>query len=250
MPINYLRGFTHPKRTDEANRRLGRSLAFVAGAANAGGFLAVGQYTSHMSGVVASLADNLALSHVGLVATGVGSLMAFVAGAGTSAILINWGRRRHAQGEYATPLMLEAVLLLSFGMLGSNLEHHRLLFVPATVALLCFVMGLQNAMITKISKAEIRTTHVTGLVTDIGIELGKLFYWNIAPTDPGEIRVRADRPKLALLASLLGMFLVGGLTGALGFKHIGFIATVPLAMILLALAVVPMLDDLMGRGPR
>lgn len=48
--------------------------------------------------------------------------------------------------------------------------------VPLTVALLCFVMGLQNAMITKISKAEIRTTHVTGLVTDIGIEIGKSLY--------------------------------------------------------------------------
>jgi len=38
--------------------------------------------------------------------------------------------------------------------------------------LLCFIMGLQNAVITKISHAEIRTTHVTGLVTDVGIELG------------------------------------------------------------------------------
>jgi len=45
MPIQYLRGFTHSERTDEANRRLGHSLTFVAGAANAGGFLAVGQYT-------------------------------------------------------------------------------------------------------------------------------------------------------------------------------------------------------------
>ena len=35
-------------------------------------------------------------------------------------------------------------------------------------------MGLQNAIMTKISKAEIRTTHMTGVVTDIGIELGRL----------------------------------------------------------------------------
>ena len=77
--------------------------------------------------------------------------------------------------------MLEAVLLLCFGLLGSNLERHRLLFVPVTVVLLCFVMGLQNAIITKISRAEIRTTHVTGLVTDMGIELGKLIYWKLPP---------------------------------------------------------------------
>jgi uncharacterized membrane protein YoaK (UPF0700 family) len=140
------------------------------------------------------------------------------------------------------PLMLEASLLLLFGFLGSNLESHRVLFVPATVCLLCYVMGLQNAMITKVSKAEIRTTHVTGLVTDIGIELGKLFYWNVGAM-PGDL-VRGDRQKLGLLGSLLLSFLVGGLTGAVGFRHLGFVSTVPLAIVLLTLAVVPIVDDM------
>ena len=248
MPIHYFRGFTHPERTDEANRRLGRSLAFVAGAANAGGFLAVGQYTSHMSGIVSSLADNLALGSIDLFASGLASLASFIFGAAVSTICINWGRRRALRSQYGLPLVLEATLLLCFGLIGSNLEAHRILFVPATVALLCFVMGLQNAMITKISKAEIRTTHMTGLVTDIGIELGRLFYWN-GPRN-GAMRhtafVRCDRQRLALLASLLGSFLLGGIAGAIGFKHIGFSATVPLAALLIALAVVPLIDDMLG----
>jgi uncharacterized membrane protein YoaK (UPF0700 family) len=246
MPIQYLRKLTSPERTDVSNRRLGRSLAFVAGAANAGGFLAVGQYTSHMSGVVSALADNAALGDIALLIAGLGSLLMFLAGAATSAILINWGRRRGAQSKYAMPLILEAVLLLFFGLLGTNLEQHRLLFAPATVGLLCFVMGLQNAMITKISKAEIRTTHVTGIVTDIGIELGKLIYWNRAQTWPVSEKVMADRVRLRLLGSLLGMFLVGGLAGAFGFKHIGFVVTVPLAAMLVVLAIVPVFDDLAG----
>lgn len=245
MPIHYLRGFTAPERTDDANRRLGRSLAFVAGAANAGGFLAVGQYTSHMSGVVSSMADNFALGEIGLAGAGVASLVSFLCGAATSAVMINWGRRHALRSLYAMPLMLEAVLLLIFGFLGSNLEGHRVLFVPATVALLCFVMGLQNAMITKISKAEIRTTHVTGLVTDIGIELGKLVYWNRMMRH--ERAVRADRQRLALLASLLTAFFCGGLAGALGFKHMGFVSTVPLATLLVALAAVPLVDDMLGQ---
>jgi uncharacterized membrane protein YoaK (UPF0700 family) len=244
MPINYLRGLTKPERSDVTNGRLGRSLAFVAGAANAGGFLAVGQYTSHMSGIVSSLADNLALGDINVVVAGLSSFLAFLVGAATSAILINWGRRRHLHSQYAMPLMLEASLLLLFGFLGSNLETHRVLFVPATVYLLCYVMGLQNAMITKISKAEIRTTHVTGLVTDIGIELGKLFYWNVGAT-PANL-VRGDRQKLVLLGSLLLSFLMGGLTGAVGFRHLGFVSTVPLAIILLALAVVPIVDDMLA----
>ncbi|MFM0209518.1 YoaK family protein [Paraburkholderia sediminicola] len=250
MPLHYLRALTARKRTDDANRRLGQALAFVAGAANAGGFLAVGQYTSHMTGIVSAMADNLAFGSVTLVVAGLSSLLAFMTGAATSAMLINWGRRRQAQSEFAMPLMLEALLLLCFGLLGANLEQHRWLFVPATVDLLCFVMGLQNAIITKISKAEIRTTHVTGLVTDIGIELGKLFYWNFEAVTDWENKVRADRGRLRLLASLLGMFFAGGLAGAFGFKKIGFVATVPLAAILVILAAVPVLDDLIGQRSR
>lgn len=250
MPIHYLRKLTSPERTDVSNRRLGCSLAFVAGAANAGGFLAVGQYTSHMSGIVSALADNAVLGDIALLITGLSSLLAFLVGAATSAILINWGRRHEAQSKYAAPLMVEAVLLLCFGFLGTNLEQHRLLFAPATVGLLCFVMGLQNAMITKISKAEIRTTHVTGIVTDIGIELGKLVYWNTDTTLPTTEKVVADRAKLRLLGSLLGAFLVGGLVGAFGFKHVGFVVTVPLAAMLVLLAIVPIVDDLAGSHNR
>ncbi|OFA04440.1 YoaK family protein [Duganella sp. HH101] len=242
MPMHYLRALTSPQRTDISNRRLGRSLAFVAGAVNAGGFFAVGQYTSHMTGIVSSLADNAALGEVRLLAAGVVSLLAFVLGAAVSAILINWGRRRGAQSQYALPLIVEAALLLCFGLMGARLDASGQ--ISAIVALLCFVMGLQNAIVTKVSRAEIRTTHVTGLVTDIGIELGKLFFWNGDSAD----KVVADRGKLRLLGSLLAMFLLGGLAGAFGFKYLGFIVTVPLALALLSLAIIPVFDDFHARG--
>jgi len=109
--------------------------------------------------------------------------------------------------------------------------------------LLCFIMGLQNAVITKISKAEIRTTHVTGIVTDIGIELGKLAYWNAGSTAARPL-VHADRKRLRMLSKLLGCFFIGGLTGALGFKHLGYASTAPLALLLITLASVPAFDDL------
>lgn len=239
MPMHYLRALTSPHRTDIGNRRLGRSLAFVAGAVNAGGFFAVGQYTSHMSGIVSALADDTALGRTSLVLAGLASLAAFFLGAATSAILINWGRRRGSHSRYALPLLLEAALLLAFGLAGARLAAQG--HIEATVALLCFVMGLQNAIVTKVSRAEIRTTHVTGLVTDIGIELGKLFYWNSGAT--GADKVVADHARLRLLGSLLAMFLAGGLAGAFGFQHLGFIATVPLALALLSMAVVPLIDD-------
>jgi uncharacterized membrane protein YoaK (UPF0700 family) len=247
MTIQFLRRLTGKRRTNKADEHLGFALAFVAGAANAGGFLAVKQYTSHMTGIVSSMADELVLGNLGLAIAGLGALISFVAGAACSAILINWARRKRLHSVYALSLMLEAFLLLCFGLAGANLSHHMGLHVSLTVMLLCFIMGLQNAIITKISNSRIRTTHVTGLVTDLGIELGKLFYWNIEKEHPPENMVLGNRIKLRLLASLLLMFFIGGLAGAFGFNHIGFISTIPLAFILLILAIVPVLDDVVFR---
>jgi uncharacterized membrane protein YoaK (UPF0700 family) len=234
---------TSSERTPSANRHLGLSLAFVAGAVNAGGFMVVGSYTSHMTGIVSGMADALALGNLSLVLLGLGSVVFFITGAAHSAMLINWGRRQRLQSEFALPLMLEAMLLLGFGLMGAQMGRWEWFAVPATVLLLCYVMGLQNAMVTKISKAEIRTTHVTGIVTDLGIELGKWFYWN--RNRDGE-RVLANRAKMLLLASMLLMFFTGGVVGALSFAHVGFISTIPLAVVLLILAVVPVWDDIVS----
>jgi len=111
--------------------------------------------------------------------------------------------------------------------------------------LLCFIMGLQNAVITKLSHAEIRTTHITGIVTDIGIELGKMLYWNAAGP-PDRPPVRANRQRIGLLCGLAGCFFVGGVIGAIGFKHVGYVSTLPLAAILVVLAGVSAFDDLLA----
>jgi uncharacterized membrane protein YoaK (UPF0700 family) len=151
MAIYFLRRLTGSKRTVKSNEHLGLTLAFVAGATNAGGFLAVRQYTSHMSGVIAGMSDDLALGNIALALAGLGSLLSFLCGAACSAILIRWGRRRTLQSEYALPLLLEAFLLLCFGLLGANLSLHMGLFVPVTVMLLCFIMGLQNEVPSQFS---------------------------------------------------------------------------------------------------
>lgn len=243
MPIDYLRNLTGHQRNRRSDRHLGYSLAFIAGAMNAGGFLAIGQYTSHMTGIVSGVADSFAQGQVALALAGLASLAAFLCGAALTAILINWARRRQLHSQYALSLMLESLLLLVFGLSGAYLENVRDLLAPVTVLLLCFIMGLQNAIITKVSGAVIRTTHVTGLATDIGIELGKLFYINGTQTQHA---VRANQDKLKLHATLLCCFLSGGLLGAVSFKYVGFSATIPLAIWLSILAIVPVVDDLRG----
>ena len=247
MPVHYARSLLGNARSPRANRHLGVTLAFVAGAINAGGFLAVQRYTSHLTGAISSAADSIALGAWDLALDAGGAVLSFLLGAACTALAVNFGRRRGLASEYALPLLLEAVLLLAFGVLGARLERIDALFVPATVMLLCFMMGLQNALITKISQAEIRTTHMTGIVTDLGIELGRMLYWN---RDPAQPRVAANRARLRLLLALLLGFFAGGVTGALGFRHAGYLATLPLAGLLCLLAIVPALDDVRRLAPR
>jgi uncharacterized membrane protein YoaK (UPF0700 family) len=224
---------------------LGVVLSFVAGAINAGGFLAIGQYTSHMTGVVSSIADNLALGLVGLVGVGLTALVFFTTGAACAAILINWARRHARRQQYAYPLALESALLITFGAIGATLPHAPIM-VMVIAPLLCFIMGLQNATITKISGARIRTTHLTGMVTDIGIELGKLGYRKVARL-AHHAPVIADGKKLGVLVPIVLAFFLGGLVGAVGFKHLGYGFSLPLAALLLALAS-PQLRPRMSRA--
>ncbi|KQW51502.1 MULTISPECIES: YoaK family protein [unclassified Roseateles] len=244
MTLAFLHRLTGTHRTRSANRQLGAVLAFVAGAVNAGGLLAVQRYTSHMTGVVSGVADDLATGGFALALAGLASLLAFVAGAACTALLVNWARQREMHSKYALALLMEAALLLLFGLVGAHLDHLAHLLVPTAVLLLCFIMGLQNATVTKISQAEIRTTHMTGVVTDLGLELGRLLYWNGATAPDSAHFVRANRDKLFIHSLVLGLFFVGGLVGALAFKHFGFSATLPIALLLTLMAAPPLLHDL------
>ena len=92
MPLFYLRRLTGSERTESSNRHLARYLAFIAGAANAGGYLAVRQYTSHMSGIVSSMADNLAIGSFSLALSGLAALLSFLFGAFLTTLMIRWAR--------------------------------------------------------------------------------------------------------------------------------------------------------------
>jgi hypothetical protein len=110
-----------------------------AGAINAGGFLVLHMYTSHMTGFASQLADALVLDNHRLLLNALGAILAFMAGAATCAVLVNWSRQRHLHSVYALPLMLEALLLFPFGLMGAaTLRWNTPFAVPLTVLLLSF----------------------------------------------------------------------------------------------------------------
>lgn len=238
-----LHRMTSTLRTQRTNYQLGAYLAFVAGAVNAGGFMAIGQYTSHMTGIISSIGDNFAITSFLPVLGGLSLLASFIAGAMATALLVSWGRRHKIHSEFSLPLLLEAVVLLLFGLAGTYLNLYKPLTVPMIALILCFVMGLQNAIITNISKAEIRTTHMTGIVTDIGIEIGRLLYWNKSLEGNKNFLVIANRKKLNAHLLIFGMFLFGGLVGAISFKTTGYLSVVPISLSLIIISYIQIYRD-------
>ncbi|MFM9925811.1 YoaK family protein [Variovorax sp. H27-G14] len=239
-----LRFLTNRHRAPSTNTALGLLLAFNAGAVNAGGFLVLHMYTSHMTGFASQLADGMVLGNATLLLNALGAILAFVSGAAVCAVLVNWGRQHRMHGVYALPLVLEAALMFPFGLMGAiTLTWATPFAVPLTVLLLSFIMGLQNAVASKTSRGSIRTTHMTGNITDMGIEIGKMLYWN-GRDKATPLAVRHDPARMRRAVGLVGMFVLGGAMGALGFKYVGFICVVPLAALLLALSIPPLLRDI------
>ncbi len=211
--------------------RLAVWLALVAGAVNAAGFRALGYFSANMTGNVSTASDMLALGRWGSALWFLSLLAAFVAGAMVSSMLIDAGRARRIHGVYAFSIVAEAVLLLILAALDLAFPvavGGRLMMIG-----LSFLMGLQNAATTRISDGRVRTSHVSGIATDLGIELASV----LRRSRSQGARSAAMRARLTLHLATLAAFFGGGVAGVLGYERIGPWIFVLVAGVLLALAV-------------
>ena len=234
------------ERSRHLNRQLAGSLAFVAGALNAGGFLVVHVYTSHVTGNLSRAVDSLALGAVGEALAALALVGSFFLGAFFSGLLVSLGERRRFRGRYAFSLLIQALLLAGFAWLGASFDLGDRDLLPYVASMLCFLMGMHNSVVTTISNAEVRTTHMTGVVTDLGIEFSRLLYMNRSVRKRSR-PILANRNKIKLHGSVLVAFVVGGLLGAWGFKTYGFAFAGLFAVLLLLLAVRPVFSDAESR---
>jgi uncharacterized membrane protein YoaK (UPF0700 family) len=205
------------QRDSSSDRRLACSLAAVAGALNTAAFHAVGFFSANMTGNVSSLSDRIALGNLTTGAFFLGIVVIFIVGSTVSTLLINAGRRREHDGIYAYSILTEAILLGLLGWLDPRLSATGR--GPVMILGLSFLMGLQNAVVTRISEARVRTTHVSGMSTDIGIDLGML----IDVARGREPRAEAPRmlARLRLHSQTVLSFLAGGVIGVLVYRRVG-----------------------------
>ncbi len=239
MPKHYARRLTSPNRTPSSDRHLGCILAAIAGASNAIGFGVLRHYTSHMTGMVSTLGERMVSGDVLLSAAAAVAIATFLFGAACCTVMVREARRRGLDAAFALPLLLESLLLLLVALVAPAGPMASSAATWATIGTLTFAMGLQNALITKISRGEIRTTHVTGIVTDLGIEFGR--GWASWPDGGSQTY---GRQRAGLLAALLVSFIAGSVLGTLGARVEGRLAFLPPSLALAVVALVPAVDDL------
>jgi hypothetical protein len=151
--------------------------------------------------------------------------------------------------KYILPLAIEAILLTLF-MMGLRYYPNPSTGLPRfeLVGLAAFAMGLQNATITKISGNVVRSTHLTGVITDFAIESVQFAIWawdqlrgRWWQRTGRLLRVSQRHPtflRVALLGSIIGSFLFGTTVGTLSYGHWGNIALVaPIAFLLFIIVV-------------
>lgn len=193
-------------------------LAFVAGFVNAIGLLSFDhQSVSHLSGTATLLGTSFLDASLQNTMHLTGVIVAFLVGSSIAGFLLH-GANLKLGRHYDTALIIEALLLLLalwFLTSGSFYGHF---FASAAC-------GLQNALATTYSGAIVRTTHVTGIFTDLGIMLGALAR--------GE---SLDKRKAKLFLFIIAGFILGGTAGTLIFKQLQFMALFLPAMICFVMA--------------
>ncbi|GLQ99063.1 YoaK family protein [Dyella mobilis] len=219
-------------RSDGVDRRLACILAAIAGALNTAAFHAVGFFSANMTGNVSSLSDHAAAGEWWISAFYLSIVMAFVFGASVSTLLINAGRRRSIRSIYAIGILAEAILMVLLG--GIELFIPSLERGPVLILGLSFLMGIQNAVVTRISDARVRTTHISGMSTDIGIELSMLF--DIARGRELNAEAAPYRSKLRLHVQTVVSFLAGGIAGVVIYQSVGTKLLFATAALLFAMA--------------
>lgn len=158
------------KRTFKHNLLLAVLFAFAAGVVNVFGLVSFGVFTTNITGHIGEFALSFELSKWSAVKHLTLWIAAFAMGSFTSSVIIGFFENRITKLSYSLPIIIEIGLLLWCFFTHSKLEN-----VNTEIVVLLYAMGLQNGIVSVVSGKVVRTTHLTGLVTDIGIALGRVF---------------------------------------------------------------------------
>lgn len=219
----------------KSNVAIWLSMAFQAGAINTGGYLSCHRFVSHVTGFGTLVGAEAAGGKVG---PALGMLAVpgfFMGGAMLSALLVD--RRIQTGRKPLYPMVMLMIFALTLGVTtAGNLGLFGDFGAPIVrkdyflLAALCLACGLQNATITSAFGAIVRTTHLTGITTDLSIGLIRVLTHS-HKIQPRTNEIRANWMRMGLIAS----FMLGSFLSAYVYLHAqywGFLIPCAIATIL------------------
>jgi uncharacterized membrane protein YoaK (UPF0700 family) len=209
-----LRKFSN-SRTLGDNIRLGVMTAFSAGMVNIASLLLFFSFSSNITGHFAILASELVKGNLYQGAVVFAWIFLFFFGSFVSNMFVIHLNKRNAYVAHALPVVLEILCLVAVGTYGSFFYKETLTETEILLSLMLFAMGLQNGLTASISNFAVKTTHLTGTTTDLGI-LFSMFTRK-------EFRQNKElRGKAKLLLSIAGGYLVGAVASGFTYMYMGF----------------------------
>ncbi|MFK8269932.1 YoaK family protein [Capnocytophaga stomatis] len=219
-------------RTAKNNLQIAVVLSFVAGIVNVVGFLFLGKLTTNVTGHFALFIYDVSIMEFWKGTIYFLYIFSFLVGSFTSGWLIETANHYKKHNIFVIPTLVECFLLFTAMVL-----NHFFTDFPTdiTACILLFAMGVQNSFVTKISNSIVRTTHLTGLFTDLGIELSQWVYLK-----KNNLKTQLDKVKsnIKLRLFIIIFFFLGGLSGGFFFVKMEMnlkALTIPIIVLLLGL---------------
>jgi len=200
-------------------------LGFQAGFINSFGYLSCGRFVSHVTGFGTQIGMAIGESKIWLAIELLGFPLSFIFGAFFSGLFTSARLERGMKPRYdLITLFLPLIILIvgvagsmgMFGTFGETLRETRDFVLLFTLSFAC---GMQNGCFATMTKGQIRTTHLTGISTDIGTDLARLYFGKLSWAERKFV-LRANVSRFATF----GSFATGSIISVLATEQMHYTA--------------------------
>lgn len=212
------------RRTHIHNVRLAVLLSLTAGLVNGESFLGFSVLTTNVTGHAALFAEKLSIKDWQSSWIIAFWMILFLAGAFFSSFVIDV-IGKNQQYSNLIPISLEIIILSVAALIGDYYKS-QIFSLHLIAGSVLFAMGMQNALVSMISKSVVRTTHLTGTFTDLGIEIAQLKF--VKETHKKELKSRINLKVLIIFS-----FILGAILGAYIFRDFSYYSFFAPALILI-----------------
>lgn len=220
------------ERSHQEDRRLALWLTTSAGLLNAIALGAFGFFPSHMTGNTSQLSSEVSSTDLRNILFFCAIILAFVIGAIIARMAVLWGIIHRVRLIFCQLVFVEGLLLTCVSLYEINFHH--LSTNHEIIVILCGLMGIHNSTSTQLSGGRVRSTHITGTLTDAGIALSSVLVAMLRRDYSKDTAVQKNQLKTHLIT--IFSFLTGGITGMILFRYFEFNAMLVVGLLLMSVA--------------